>query len=291
MSAEQMFYDEVELVEKSEILVKRDVRNFTVYDKDIISPYFVLCLVLNGTARARYDLHEMVAKRNEIICFMPNHILHPIEVSADYRAMMVIMSTSFIKELPFHFFTHDFHKFHFTPVYPLTDEQMRYATTYTMLVERIASHDKTELPHRHEVLLSYVSIGYELLNMCRREQDKLLSSNYRNVDLFNRFCNLVVENYKQSREVSFYAQKLMLTPKYFSKVIHETVGMTASDWIERYVATQAKSMLVTRPNLTVQEVGLMMGFPEQPSFCRFFKRLTGTTPRQYRQDHGVTFAF
>ena len=156
-----------------------------------------------------------------------------------------------------------------------------------MMAERIVGHTKDELPHRHQVLLSYVSVCYELLNMCRREQDKLLSSSSRNIDLFNRFCNLVVENYREEREVAFYAEKLMLTPKYFSKVIQDTVGMTASDWIEQYVATQAQNMIVTRPNMTVQEIGLQLGFTEQPSFCRFFKRLTGYTPRKYRQEHGV----
>lgn len=287
MSTEQLFTSDVELVERSELVVLRDVREFPVYNKDIISPFFVLCLNLNGTARIRYDLHEMEIKRNEIVCVMPNHILHPLEVSSDFRAMLIVMSPKFIKELPYHFFTHDFHKFHFTPAYPLTDEQMRFATMFTMMAERIVTHDKTELSHRHEVLISYVSIGYELLNMCRREQDKLLSSSYRNVDLFNRFCNLVVEHYRESREVAFYAQKLMLTPKYFSKVIHETIGMSASDWIEQYVATQAKNLLRTRPNMTIQEVCLVMGFPEQPSFCRFFKRITGITPRQFIQMYGV----
>ena len=148
-------------------------------------------------------------------------------------------------------------------------------------------HDKSELPHRHQVLISYVSIGYELLNMCRKEQDQQFSHNQRNVDLFNRFCNLVVENYRKEREVTFYARKLMLTPKYFSKVIHDTTGMTASDWIEKYVATQAKNMLRMRPNITVQELAAMMGFAEQPSFCRFFKRMTGMTPRQYRHERGL----
>ena len=287
MSAEQLFDREVELVEKSEVVVLRDVRHYPVYGKDIISPYFILILNLNGTARMRYDLQDMVMKRNEIVCIMPNHILRPIEVSSDYRAMLVVMSAKFIKELPYNMLTHDFHKFHFTPMHPLTDEQMRYATMYTMLVERILMHDKSELPHRHQVLISYVSIGYELLNMCRKEQDMQFSHNQRNVDLFNRFCNLVVENYREEREVAFYARKLMLTPKYFSKVIHDTAGMTASDWIEKYVATQAKNMLRMRPNITVQELAVMMGFAEQPSFCRFFKRMTGMTPKQYRQERGL----
>jgi len=287
MSAEQLFNGNIELIKKSEMVIFRDVRQIPIETKEVICPCFILILNLNGTARLRYDMHEMTIRRNEIVCLMPNHVLTPIEVSSDFRSMLIIMSEDFIKELPFHFYTHDFHKFHFTPIYPLTEEQMRYATMFTMTTERIISHDKSILPHRHDILISLVSIGYELLNMCRREQDKLLSTNYRNVDLFNRFCNLVVEHYTENREVAFYAEKLMLTPKYFSKVINETVGMTASDWIERYVATQARNMLRTRPNLTVQEVGFLLGFPEQPSFCRFFKRLTGVTPRQYRKDYGI----
>jgi AraC-like DNA-binding protein len=76
-----------------------------------------------------------------------------------------------------------------------------------------------------------------------------------------------------------------LSPKYFSTVIQKAVGVSASEWIEEYLITQIKRVLTTRSELSVQQVAYEFGFVESASFCRYFKRLTGQTPSQFRKSH------
>ena len=84
--------------------------------------------------------------------------------------------------------------------------------------------------------------------------------------------------------MQFYAEKLHLTPKYFSKIIRDvTDGLSPADWIEQYIVAQAQQLLKNNPAMTVQEVAYMVGFNEPASFCRYYKRVTGTTAKQYRQ--------
>jgi AraC-like DNA-binding protein len=80
--------------------------------------------------------------------------------------------------------------------------------------------------------------------------------------------------------VKYYAALMNLSPKYFSKIITEAAGMSPADWIEQYVVAQAKLMLHTQP-MTVKETAYRLGFDESASFCRFFKRVAGVTPREF----------
>ena len=45
-------------------------------------------------------------------------------------------------------------------------------------------------------------------------------------EIYNQFCNLLVKHYRESREVTFYANKLHLTPKHFSRYFKRGTGMS-----------------------------------------------------------------
>ena len=187
-------------------------------------------------------------------------------------------------DLRFHTFSHDYEKFNYAPVCSLTDEQAAHLLSIVDQLIIIANHTNEELPHRHQALLAQLAVGYEFLNYYRREQDKQWTEN-RHVELFNRFCDLVVKHYRESREVKYYADLLNLTPKYFSKVIRTaTGGLLPGEWIEQYVTAQAKRLIETRATQTLQETAYMLGFSEPTSFYRYFKRVTGMTAKQYRDN-------
>lgn len=104
------------------------------------------------------------------------------------------------------------------------------------------------------------------------------------MEIYSRFCDLVVKKYRESREVKFYANLLNLTPKYLSKVIRDaTGGLSPGEWIEQYVTAQAKRLIDLRATPTLQETAFMLGFSEPTSFYRYFKRVTGMTAKQYRE--------
>ena len=148
----------------------------------------------------------------------------------------------------------------------------------------IANHTERELPHRYQALLAQLAVGYEFLNYYRRDQDRQWAEN-RYADTFKRFCDLVVKHYRESREVQYYADLLELTPKHLSKVIRTaTNGLSPVKWIEQYVTAQAKRLIETRSTQTLQEIAYMLGFTEPTAFYRYFKRATGMTAKQYRDN-------
>lgn len=267
------------------ILIVREMRGLFQNDEDFVFPHIIMTLCLSGSAKAMYDMRVITHNKNDLAIILPGHIMHPIDCTDDFSYALIFISPKMFDDLRFHIFSHDSEKYNYTPVYSLTDSQAAHLLSIVDQLVIIANHTDKEMPHRYQTLLAQLAIGYEFLNFYRREQDKLWTKN-RHTELFNRFCDLVVKHYRESREVKFYANQLNLTPKYLSKAIRSaTDGMSPREWIEQYITAKAKRLIETRATPTLQETAYMLGFSEPTSFYRFFKRVTGMTAKQYRDCH------
>ena len=114
----------------------------------------------------------------------------------------------------------------------------------------------------------------------------LIPGNMMSWRQFEDVIPLLSEKYHSHRNVEFYANELNITPKHFSKIVKtETNGTTATKYIAQYVCRNAEKILRSRPDLNIQEISDLLGFSEQSSFCRYFKRTTGISPKAYLLKH------
>ncbi len=272
-------------IEHSDIRIVREMPSFFGYNEDFVFQHVVLTLILSGSARAKYDMRVITHHKNDLTIILPGHIMHPIDCTDDFSYALLFISPKMFDDLRFHTFSHDIDKFHYAPVCSLTDDQAAHLLAIVEHLDFIAKHSEKELPHRYQTLLAQLAVGYEFLNLYRRDQDFHWMEN-RQVDIFNRFCDLVVKHYRESREVQYYANLMDLSPKYLNKVVRlATNGLSPYKWIEEYVMTQAKRLIGARATLTLQETAYMLGFTEPTSFYRYFKRATGMTAKEYRDRH------
>lgn len=272
----------IKAVEQSGILIVRDEPRFFNTNEDFVFPHIIMTLCLSGSARAMYDMRVIEHHKNDLALIMPGHIMHPIDCTDDFSYIVFFISPKMFDDLRFHTFSHDFEKFHYAPVCSLTDEQAEHLLSIVDQLAFIANLTDEEMPHRYHTLLAQLAVGYEFLSYYRREQDRQWTSK-RHAEIFSQFCDLVVNKYRESREVKYYADLLNLTPKYLSRVIcTATDGLTPVKWIEQYVTAQAKRLIETHATQTLQETAFMLGFSEPTSFYRYFKRVTGMTAKEYR---------
>ncbi len=283
MDSGRVFEEAFRTLEKKEVAVIRNVHGFPERDMHIISPYLTLLICHSGSSRALYDMQEVVFRPNEVAMVLPNHIISPIERSPDYSTTIIMHSLAFEQEMTRRRMTHDRNKFHKLPACLLTDEEMAQYMKAVELLEIISDTPVSRYPHRHDMLLAQTDIMTDMLDACRRDMDQDAKPIDRNRSIFNVFCNQVAIHYREQHEVAFYAEKAHLTTRHFSVIIKEVVGLSASDYIEQYLAIQAKNLLSSRPDLSVQQISDHLGYADSPSFCRFFKRLTGKTPGMYNK--------
>ena len=104
-----------------------------------------------------------------------------------------------------------------------------------------------------------------------------------NADLLTKqFLELVKENFRKERQLKFYADELCITPRYLSRVVKESSGSSAADWIERYVVLEARALLKST-NMNIQQISDSLNFPSQTFFGKYFKRRVGMSPKEYRR--------
>ena len=277
-------------IEESGLLIVRKIHKVFMDNEDYVFPHIIITLCLSGSAQAMYDMRVIKHQKNDLTIIMPGHIMHPMGGTDDFSYALLFISPKMFEDLRYHTFSHDYEKYNYAPVCSLTDEQATHLLAIVDQLFVISNQTDEKMPHRHQTLLAQLAVGYEFLNCYRHEQDKQWTKNC-NAEIYSKFCDLVVNNYRKSREVKYYAAQLNLTPKYLNKVIRAaTGGLSPGEWIEQYVTTQAKRLIEIRATPTLQETAYMLGFSEPTSFYRYFKRVTGMTAKQYRDSYHSTSA-
>ena len=116
----------------------------------------------------------------------------------------------------------------------------------------------------------------------RRHHERMQASLSREQTIFDRFIYLVNQHVTNEHQIGFYADKMCLTERYLGTVIRQASGSTAKEWIDRALVTRVKVEL-KHTDKTIAQIADEMRFPNPSFFCKYFKRMTGTTAMEYRQ--------
>ena len=104
----------------------------------------------------------------------------------------------------------------------------------------------------------------------------------REAELAGHFEDLVNKFYLEYKSLDNYASRLFVSPKYLTQVTKNIYGKTAKEMILHRTAEEAKSLLV-QTNETISQIASRLSFTDTSNFIKFFKRLTGQGPSEYRQ--------
>jgi len=273
----------VHLVEQKDLVVEKEICGFAVKGVDMSFPYVIILLCLRGYASAMYDMREEHIVKNMLSVIMPGHIMRPMDCSDDFAYMRIAISSKILVEVRNHILGHEYDVFHKSPTCQLTDVQALRVKALAELLSAIAQHDVNEFMLRRQMLQIQIAIAYEFINYYRREQDKRLDKT-KYVDVYNRFTDLVVQHYKENRNVNYYAALLDYDQQYFTKLFRKlSGGVSPLEWIQQYVVTQAKLLIDADPKRTIKETAYELGFHSTAEFCRYFRRASGIYPQQYKE--------
>lgn len=104
----------------------------------------------------------------------------------------------------------------------------------------------------------------------------------RSSEYFERLMVLLADNYREQRNVEFYAEKLNISSKHLSRVIRNFTGKSVHQWIDEFVALEIKNLL-KYSNLSIQQISIELNFPNPSFMGQYFKRITGLTPGEYKK--------
>jgi AraC-like DNA-binding protein len=241
----------------------------------------ILLLITDGHINMTINGQDVSLSKLNYAYISPDSIISIKKVSTDLKYHLFVMYPQILKEtfedlginLNLTFLSHTF-------TYSKCEESgLEYKISiYNELKEELESPKYKHLKLFVRSYANLIIIDYiDILNI---NTNKSSNKTSRQVNVFDNFMSLLNEYCTEKREVQFYASKLGITPKYLSAVTIEYSGKNASSWIDEYVITKAKNLL-REQQYNIKEVSEILNFPSQSFFGRYFKRITGMSPKQF----------
>lgn len=103
-------------------------------------------------------------------------------------------------------------------------------------------------------------------------------------EVVNMLKQFIKENYTEDINMNFIAEKLNYSAGYLSRLFSQHTGVSPYRYIIELRINRAKYLLQNHRELSIKQVGEMVGYPDQSYFSRIFKRLTGKSPQEYREE-------
>lgn len=236
-----------------------------------------------GSADLKINMRDYHIEAPAVLLVLNDQIYQSAGHSEDLRSKVILMSRSFSDSL----FANSGEILPLkssimkNPVMKIENEENVFGQFFQLL-QNIAASPRQEFKiesARHLTLSMFY--GYSHL---KHEVNEVKSTNSRQEEIFTKFTDLLERHHKKEREIAFYADKMCMTSKHLSQVIKDYTGKTALGIIEEYVISEAKSMLLST-TMSIQQISDELNFPSQSVFGKYFKRVTGISPSEYRNRH------
>lgn len=245
--------------------------------------YILMALCRRGTAQYTIDTRQQRVSPGDLLFVSARHIVDNYMASPDFECLSIMVSESF-----YHGFVQDVKNVSSlllfsmsNPVVALTPREQQVYTTYFMAIrEKMADTD-----HHYRIQLVkslMLAMFYDMSNVIWRVQQSGTKPLSRADAIFAGFIQLLEQNFRTERRVSWYARQLNITPKYMSEVVKQISQRTSNEWIDSYVILEIR-VLLKNTIKSIKEITEELHFPNQSFLGKYFKERMGVNPSEYRR--------
>lgn len=271
---------------------KANLQDFSVLDNKkhpvsfkINCPYIIegllICLIEYGESRLTVNLKEYRTSRNTVLIITDKSIMEILELDKHRSVKGFYIPPDWLLEQNVFSDYEIFFKLTKNPFFSVDSATMKNLRAFYQFIEEMqVNHDEPFRDEINKYLFGAFSIKiksiYHNLNVLDSVQQKT-----NNEIIVDNFYKLLFVHFIEERNISFYADKLCVTPKYLSSIVKKILGRPVYFWITQMLINHAKIKLKTS-EMNVSEISDYLSFATPSLFCRFFKKNTGMTPLQYR---------
>ena len=258
---------------------KELLASYTDVPCQIKSEIFVLCM--SGEIEASTNLNRVKVKPYDFVTLQPGSIIQIHRVEGELELYIGGFSSKYIEQAPLA--TPNLSSLYTSlgrPVVSLQPETALLLKDYFAWLIR-AQEYLSEGTQKMFAPFLFNDIHAAIQIMYTRKNADDLHEQTRSEAICKNFTQLVMQNYKLTRNVSWYAQKIGITHAHLCTTVKQSTGSTCIDIISRMVIMDAKAQLKST-TLTIQEISDSLNFANMSFFGKYFKRYVGMSPLEYR---------
>ncbi len=167
------------------------------------------------------------------------------------------------------------------PVIRLTDEQARHLLCdFHRIHERM---DESNLQFYYELMGSLcLTMMYDIFE-AHAQRDATDIHTDRTAYIVKQLMDLLATGISRTeRDVSYYAERLNVSPKYLSSTVKRVTGHNVTSYIDRHTIPILKDYLGDE-RLSLTQIAYRMNFASLSYFSRYCTKHLGQSPSEYRQ--------
>ena len=274
------------------ILIVDDIRNLpreeTMQNREMT--IFVLCkegymqVGINGKTYDVIPHHLLVCSRL--------HVLTKAMISTNFCCSIIAITNNRLQDIVYETGQTVSHWLLFAnyPLIPLSEADQLLFESYRSFIEKRLTYAVHNYSQCAIHLLINAAI-YEIIGVCLRikEENKIphaMIGNKASSTITRRFLVLLSENNVKERSVRYYANRLCISPKYFSMVVREETGKTPSEWIREQLTERIRHLLL-ETDYSIKEICNLLDFPNPSFFGKFTKQHLGCSPLEFRKTKAI----
>ena len=234
-----------------DLLLINDFANLPLPNEPRRVKCIIVGLCLHGKAQYSVDTEDRNVHPNDVIMIHNGQVLDNYMLSPDFHGIGIMLSEVFYHEI-----IKDIHEL-----------------SSLFLFSR--SHPVFNLSADESFMISqyYKALQYKVDDQ---------NHHFRTEAVRSFFIKLVEENFRRERRVSWYGERLFITPKYLSETVKLVSQKTPNEWIDNYVLLEIR-VLLKNTTMNIKEIAQQLNFPNQSFLGKYFKEHVGMSPSEYRK--------
>jgi len=246
---------------------------------------YTFTIVTRGWVTILYNNRELTLRVGDLYTYSPGFEVTVLSSSSDYSGICLLGDEHFTLSLPTvrdTIRTAYFTMVEFTsPVLPLqADDQSRLEELMQMMIH----YQQTGLPHANDCLRMLYNLFLTDLSAIQQHSIRQHRFPKRVEEIFLDFLGLLPQHFAEHHDIGFYASELCITTTYLSRVVRQvSCGRTVIDYINQLLLMEA-TFLLRQTSLSITQISDRLHFAGVTTFARFFYRMKGMNPREYRKN-------
>ncbi len=229
--------------------------------------YFAIYWIHDGKGSDVIDFQEYELRPDRIFFIRPEQVHFP-----HWHSQVRYSALHFTKDFMLPFLDND--ELEMMVYKDLTEAECRRIKT---LFVQLNEESQSGLPYSNTIIQSQINtLLLELKRICLA-----ISSTGSLPETLSKYKTLVEKYYHTHHQVQTYADMLHITPNYLNVLAKKHFGKSALEIINDRITLEIKRQLILS-DTEISEIAYRLNFNELSYFSRFFKRITGVTPNEFR---------
>lgn len=150
------------------------------------------------------------------------------------------------------------------------------------ILENLIEEFQQQETAQYDMLQAYLK-QFIILSVRIKKEDYTIKDD-KETKLFKDFSTLVDLNFKKEHSVTYYGERLGLSPKSITKHFQKIGIITPSEYIKNRIILEAKRQLIYSDD-SVKQIAYDLGFNDPAYFTRFFTKSATISPLQFKKDY------